>query len=44
VLAKIGVLNALTVGTLGFEKLLSSTATLTVSGDSVTITETATVG
>lgn len=44
VLAKIGVLNAAAVGTLGYEKLLNATATLTVSGDSVTITETVTAG
>lgn len=44
VIAKIGVLNAATVGTLGYEKLLNATATLTVSGDSVTCTWTDTIG
>jgi hypothetical protein len=39
VIAKIGVFNAATVGTMVFETLLSSTASL-VSGDQLTITET----
>lgn len=43
-LAKIGILNASSVGTLGYETLLNATATLTVSGDNVTITETVTAG
>lgn len=43
-LAKIGILNAASVGTLGYETLLSATSTLTVSGDNVTITETVTAG
>jgi hypothetical protein len=43
-LAKIGVLNAASVGTLGYETLLNATATLTISGDSATITETVTAG
>jgi hypothetical protein len=43
-IAKIGVFNASTVGTLGYETLLSSTATLTASGDNVAITETVTAG
>lgn len=42
-LAKIGVFNASTVGTLFYETLLSSTATLSASGDNVAITETVTV-
>jgi hypothetical protein len=44
VLAKIGVLNAASVGTLVYETLLNATATLTISGDNVTITETVTAG
>ena len=43
-IAKIGVLNAASVGTLGYETLLNATATLTVSGDNVAITETVTAG
>ena len=43
-IAKIGVLNAVTVGTLGYETLLSATATLTISGDNVAITHTITAG
>lgn len=43
-LAKIGVLNAASVGTLGYETLLNATATLSAVGDSVTITETVTAG
>jgi hypothetical protein len=44
VIAKIGVLNAASVGTLAYETMLNATATLTVSGDSVTVTETLTAG
>ena len=43
-IAKLGVLNAVSAGTLGYETLLNATATLTVSGDSVAITETLTAG
>lgn len=43
-IAKIGVLNASSVGTLGYETLLNATATLTVSGDNVAITHTLTIG
>lgn len=42
VLAKVGVLNAAAAGTLGYEKNLSSTATLSASGDNVTLTYTIT--
>ena len=42
--AKIGVLNAATVGTLGYETLLNSTATLTTSGDNTAVTHTITAG
>jgi hypothetical protein len=42
-IAKIGVFNASSSGTLGFETLLSSTATLTTVGDNTTITDTFTV-
>lgn len=38
VIAKIGILNASSAGTLAYEKLISSTATLTTSGDNVAIT------
>ena len=41
--AKIGVFNAASAGTLVFETLLSSTATLTASGDSVVVTDTVTI-
>lgn len=41
-LAKIGILNASSSGTLVHETLLNATATLTSSGDQVTITETVT--
>jgi hypothetical protein len=44
VIAKIGVLNAASVGTLGYEKLLTATATLNVAGDNVAITHTITAG
>ena len=39
VLAKIGIFNASSVGTMMFETLLSQTATLSASGDAVTITD-----
>lgn len=42
--AKIGVLNASSAGTLGYEKLLSATATLSASGDNLTVTFTDTAG
>jgi len=42
--AQIGVFNASTSGTLAYHTALSSTATLNVSGDNVTITETVTGG
>lgn len=42
--AKLGVFNAAAAGTLGYSTLLNATATLTVSGDNVTITETLTAG
>lgn len=42
--AKIGEFNASSSGTLGYEKLLSATATLTVSGDNVAVTHTITGG
>lgn len=41
--AKIGVFDAASAGTLVFETLLSSTATLTASGDSVVVTDTVTI-
>lgn len=41
-LAKIGVFNAASSGTMADETLLSATATLSASGDAVTITETIT--
>jgi hypothetical protein len=41
-IAKFGALNASSSGTLGYEKNLSSTATLTTSGDAITITFTLT--
>ncbi len=45
VIAKLGVFNHVTTAaTMGYETLLNATATLTVSGDSVTITETVTGG
>jgi hypothetical protein len=43
-IAKIGIFNASSSGTMGYETLLNSTATLSVSGDNVTITETITAG
>jgi len=42
-LAKVGILNAASVGTLGYEVLLNATSTLTISGDSTAITWTDTV-
>lgn len=42
--AKIGVFNAVTVGTLAYETLLNASATLTVSGDNVSVTDTVTAG
>lgn len=44
VVAKDGLLNASSSGTLGYEKLLNATATLTISGDNVAITHTITAG
>jgi hypothetical protein len=44
VIAKLGVLNASSVGTLGYETLLNATSTLTISGDNVTVTDTVTAG
>lgn len=43
-IAKIGVFNASTSGTMGYETLLSATATLSASGDNMTLTETVTAG
>ena len=43
-LAKIGVLNAVTVGILGYETLLGTAATLSLSGDNAAITHTITAG
>lgn len=42
-LAKIGILDAASAGNLVFATLLSSTATLSASGDSTTITDTVTI-
>lgn len=42
-LAKVGVLNAASSGTLVHETLLAATATLTSSGDSCVVTETITI-
>ena len=42
-IAKIGVFNAASSGTLAFETLLSATATLTASGDALVVTETVTL-
>lgn len=39
-LAKAGVFNASSAGTMGFESLISPTATLSASGDNVTLTQT----
>lgn len=45
VVAKIGVFRHLTTAaTMGYETLLNATATITISGDNVTITETVTAG
>lgn len=44
VVAKIGVFNASSTGTEGYETLLNVTSTLTTSGDNVTVTETVTGG
>lgn len=43
-LAQIGVLNASSSGTLGYHTALNATATLNVSGDNLTVTETVTAG
>lgn len=43
VIAKIGVFNASSAGTMVFETLLATTATLSASGDSVAITETVSI-
>jgi hypothetical protein len=43
-LAQIGIFNALTGGTLGYHTALSSTATLSASGDNITVTWTDTAG
>lgn len=43
-IAKQGVLNASSGGTLGYETLLNATATLSASGDSLTSTDTITAG
>lgn len=42
-LAKVGAFNASSSGSMGFETLLSATATLTASGDNVTLTWTLTL-
>lgn len=44
VIAKVGVLNAASAGTLGYEKLMTPTATLSGAGDNVVITFTPTIG
>lgn len=44
VIAKDGLFNAITAGTFGYEKLLNATATLTVSGDNITVTHSITAG
>jgi hypothetical protein len=41
--AKIGVFNASSAGTMVFETLLSATATLSASGDTLTVTQTVTL-
>lgn len=43
-IAQIGILNAASVGTLAYHTALSSTATLNVTGDNITVTETVTAG
>jgi hypothetical protein len=40
--AKMGTFNSITGGTMAFETLLSATATLTTSGDALTVTDTVT--
>ena len=42
-IAKIGIFNASSGGTMGFETLLNATGTITQSGDSIQITETVTI-
>lgn len=42
-IAKMGIFNAASVGTLVFETLLNATATLTTSGDALTVTQTVTL-
>lgn len=42
-IAKVGVFNASSSGTMPWSTLLSSTATLSASGDSITVTETITL-
>jgi hypothetical protein len=42
-IAKIGVFNASSSGTMAYETLLSATATLSASGDSLTLTDTFTI-
>jgi hypothetical protein len=44
IIAKIGVFNAVTAGTMAYETLLNATSTLTTVGDNVAITETVTGG
>lgn len=43
-IAKIGVLNAASVGTLGYETLLGTSATLSLAGDNIAVTHTITAG
>lgn len=43
-IAKIGIFNAASAGTLGYETMLNASATLTTSGDNVAITDTVTAG
>jgi hypothetical protein len=43
-IGKIGVFNAVTVGTLGYETLLGTAATLSLSGDNCALTHTITAG
>jgi hypothetical protein len=40
--AKMGTFNSITGGTMAFETLLNATATLTISGDLLTVTQTVT--
>lgn len=44
IVAKIGVFNGSTAGTMTFETLMNATATFNLSGDSMTLTETVTAG